>query len=53
MGMRSILKAAAQQEANMVWIGDGSWLRYPFDFISASIPALAAVSPKRATGPFA
>jgi hypothetical protein len=37
----------------MVWIGDGSRLRYPFDFISASMPALAAVSPNRATGPSA
>jgi hypothetical protein len=51
MGVRIILNAAAQKEANIVWIGDGSWLKYPLDLSKARIPALAAVSPKRAMGP--
>jgi hypothetical protein len=35
----------------MVWIGEGKFFKYEFDWSKASIPAFAAVSPNLETGP--
>jgi hypothetical protein len=46
------LKTATHaSEANIVLASDGRSFRYGLDCKSARIPALAAVSPKRANGP--
>lgn len=44
-------RAAYHRETKMVWISDGRFLRYEFECSSAKMPALAAVSPNRETGP--
>jgi hypothetical protein len=38
-------------DANTVLMGEGRSFKYEFDWRRASMPALAAVSPNRATGP--
>lgn len=51
MGVKMVLNAAAQSETKIVLIGDQSFFMNGFESRRASIPAFAAVSPKRATGP--
>jgi hypothetical protein len=40
-----------QRETKIVLIGEGKSFRYELDASKARMPALAAVSPNRATGP--
>ena len=50
IGINTILKALAARDAKAVWIQTGSLRMKGLDRRNASIPVLAAVSPKRATG---
>ena len=50
-GVRVILKHAAARLAKIVFAHAGRPLMYLFEVRRAKIPALAAVSPNRATGP--
>jgi hypothetical protein len=52
MGVRIILNAAAASDAKTVLNKGCMCLRYEFEPNKANIPALAAVSPKRDTGPW-
>ena len=46
------LNAAAHSEAKAVLIANGSFFMNELDSTRARTPAFAAVSPKRATGPW-
>lgn len=48
---RLIGEQTYQSEAKMVLMGEGRVFRYEFDWSRARMPALAAVSPNRDTGP--
>ena len=50
-GVRIIRKAAAAKLAKTVFTSAGSFFMKLFDSRRASMPALAAVSPNRETGP--
>ena len=52
IGVKIILKPAAAREAKIVLTNAGRCFMYEFDWSNARIPALAAVSPKRETGPW-
>jgi len=49
--MTSIFYNTHHRDANMVLMGEGRNFKYEFDWSSAKIPALAAVSPNLDTGP--
>lgn len=51
-GARMTLNAAAHSEAKAVLIANGSFFMNELDSTRARTPAFAAVSPKRATGPW-
>ena len=50
-GIRIMRKPAAARLAKTVWTSCGSFFMYAFEWRSARMPAFAAVSPNRATGP--